>query len=178
MPRPGSLRLRSGTMCPCGETTKRISSSIGRTSRLTAHIRTVADPSVRGPLSRSGSADASMCASSPCHFILLHIAHRDAKADRYACGTRALRRLVFGGLGLRRRLGKIGLGDPAGLDARLHDQGLGVLARNLVGIENARMFGRLAAFLAFGPADQVIGGAAREILDSLDVVLAEFHQHP
>jgi hypothetical protein len=56
--------LISGTTSPEGETTKRISSSIGRTCRVTAHIRIVADFSVRGPLSRSGSAIASMRATS------------------------------------------------------------------------------------------------------------------
>src|SRR5215468_2786784 len=100
-PRPGSLRLRSGTTSPCGEMTKRISSSTGLTSRLTAHIRVVADL-VRGPLSSSPSTMASM---------------------RGAFSCRALSgRLVFGGLGLRRLLGKLFLGDPARLDAGLHDQ--------------------------------------------------------
>src|ERR1700710_1880733 len=53
MPRPGSLRFKSGMTSPEGATTNRISSSIGRTSRLTAHIRIVPDLLVRGPLSRS-----------------------------------------------------------------------------------------------------------------------------
>src|SRR5947199_4586420 len=107
-PRPGSLRLRSGTTSPWGERTKRISSSTGRTSRLTAHIRVFADLSVRGPLSSSGSTMASMRGASP---------------DRSLGG-----RLVFGGFGLRGLLGELFLGDPARLDAGLHDQGLGVLA--------------------------------------------------
>ena len=33
------------------------------------------------------------------------------------------------------------------------------------------------AVLALGPADQVVGGAAGQILDRLDAVLAELHQH-
>src|SRR4029077_8272861 len=49
--------------------------------------------------------------------------------------------------------------------------------RNIVGIENAGILGRFAAFLALGPADQIVGGATGQILDGLDVVLAEFHQH-
>ena len=51
--------------------------------------------------------------------------------------------------------------DFDGSDTRLHHQMLGVFARNLVGVENARVLGRLAAFLALGPADQIVGGAAR-----------------
>src|SRR6478752_6425877 len=155
MPRPGSLRLRSGTMCPWGETTKRISSSIGRTSRLTAHIRTVADLSVRGPWSSSGSVSASIRVTS----------------------SFALSRLIFGRLGLFGGLGEVGLGDPAGLDAGLHDHRFSIVTGDIQAIERARIFGLLAAFLALGPADQIVGGAAGEVLDRLDVVLAEFHQH-
>jgi hypothetical protein len=33
------------------------------------------------------------------------------------------------------------------------------------------------AFLALAPAEQVVGGATGQILDRLDVVLAELHQH-
>src|SRR5580692_847199 len=97
----------SGITSPWGETTKRISSSTGLCSRLTAHIRNVADLPVRGPVSRSGSAMASMGGPSP---IALS------------------GRLVFGDLGLLGRLDQIGLGDPAGLDAGRHDQPLGILA--------------------------------------------------
>src|SRR5262249_11150974 len=155
-PRPGSLRLMSAITSPWGETTKRISSSIGRCSRLTAHIRNVADLSVRGPLSRSGSTMASMRGPSP--FAL-------------NCW------LVFGALDLLGRLGKIGLGDPAGLDAGLHDQRFGILAGNLDAVEEAGVLDRLAAFLAFGPADQIVGGATGEVLDRLDVVLTKLDQH-
>src|SRR5581483_10695130 len=86
-------------------------------------------------------------------------------------------RLVFGGLGLLGRLGEVGLGDPAGLDAGLHDQRLGLLARNLDAIEETGVLHRLTAFLALGPADQVVGGAAGEIFDRLDVILAELDQY-
>src|SRR4051812_8674400 len=153
-PRPGSLRFTSGTTWPTGETTNRISSSTGRTTRVTAHIRCLADLLVGGPLSRStGTVMASMRVTS------------------------SLRWLFFGGVNLLGGFGQIGLADPPGLDARLHDHGFGVLARYLAGIENARMFGRLTALLAFGPADEVVGGAACKIFHRLDVVLAELHQH-
>src|SRR6185437_16785030 len=118
-------------------------------------MRNVADLSVRGPLSSSGSANASMRGTSPS----------------------ALRGLVFGDLGLRGLLGEIGLADPAGLEARLHDHRLGVVAGNLDAVENARVLGRLAAVLALGPANEIVGGAAGEVLDRLDLVLAEPHQH-
>src|SRR5216683_8000528 len=84
----------------------------------------------------------------------------------------ASNRLVFGGLGLVGLLDEIGLGDPAGDDARLHDHVLRLIARGFVGIEDAGMLGRLAAFLALGPADQIVGGATGQILDRLYVVLA------
>src|ERR1700682_132937 len=180
-PRPGSLRFRSGITSPEGATTNRISSSIGRTCRVTAHIRIVADLSVRGPLSRSGSAKASMRVTWLLSFARDGCAKPGSALGSSPragfCGTRALNRLVFGGLGLLGLFGEIGLGDPAGDDARLHDHVLGVVARNFVGVENAGMLGRLAAFLALGPADQIVGGASRQILDRLDLVLAEFHQH-
>src|SRR5262245_39690662 len=150
-PRPGSLRLRSGTTTPSGERTKRISSSTGRTSRLTAHIRIVADLPVRGPLSSSGSTMASMRGASP--------------------GYSLSRRLVFGGRRLRRLPGELFLGDPARLDTRLHDQAFGVLTGNLDTVEEAGVLDRLAAFLALSPADEVVGGAAGEVLDRLDLAL-------
>src|SRR5271169_7177383 len=111
--------------------TNRISSSIGRTSRLTAHIRVVADLSVRGPLSSSGSATASIGAT----------------------WLQSSGRLAFGCRGLLALLVEIGLRDPTGQDARLHDYALGLVARDLDAVENARVLGRLAAFLALGPAD-------------------------
>ena len=78
----------------------------------------------------------------------------------------ALNRLVFGGFGLVGLLDEIGLGDPARNDARLHDHVLRLVARGFVGIEDTGMLGRLAAFLAFGPADQIVGGATGQILRS------------
>ena len=41
MPRPGSLRLTSGTVSPVGPTTKRTSSETGLTSRVSAQVRSV-----------------------------------------------------------------------------------------------------------------------------------------
>src|SRR5207237_10757100 len=70
-------------------------------------------------------------------------------------------RLSFGGvLVLGFRLGNVGFADPAGLDAGLHDHGFGIVARNLEAVENAGVLGLLAAILALGPADQIVGGAA------------------
>src|SRR5882757_9320019 len=91
-PRPGSLRFKSGTTSPWGETTNRISSSIGRTSRLTAHIRMVADLSVRGPLSRSGSAKASMpvrSLQSSAHGLCAETVSDVAEHSHYAVSSSA-----------------------------------------------------------------------------------------
>src|SRR6476620_759751 len=138
IPRPGSLRFRSAITSPEGATTKRISSSIGRTCRVTAHIRIVADLSVRGPLSRSGSTKASMDVTS-----LLSSAHYGcakpvsslgSSPRANSCGTRPSNRLVFGGRGLLGLFGEIGLGDPARDDARLHDHVLSIIARGFIGI--------------------------------------------
>src|SRR5258706_5951444 len=157
---------------PEGETTNRISSSIGRTCRVTAHIRTVADLSVRGPLSRSGSAKASMRMTS-----LLSSARYGRAKPVFIAVEHASNRLVFGGLGLVGLFDEVGLGNPAGDDARLHDHVLRIIARGFVGIEDSGMLGRLAAFLALGPADQIVGGATGQILDGLDIVLTKLHQH-
>src|SRR5712672_2659075 len=105
MPRPGSLRFKSGITSPWGDTTNRISSSIGRTARVTAHIRIVADLSVRGPLSRSGSAKASMRVT-----WLLTSAHCGCVRPVSVAEHGALNRLVFGGLGLLGLFGEIGVG--------------------------------------------------------------------
>ena len=95
-------------------------------------------------------------------------------------GMRLRSRLRLGGGGgcfrSSRRRRQIGLGDPAGLEARLHDHRLGVLARQLEAVENAGLADGLAV-LAFGPAGEIVGGATGEILDRLDAVLAEPHQH-
>src|ERR1700710_1582482 len=104
-PRPGSLRFKSAITSPEGATTKRISSSIGRTARVTAHIRSVPDLLVRGPLSRSaGSARASMRVTS------------------------SLYGLIFSDFGFFGGFREIGFRDPAGDDARLHDHAFGVFA--------------------------------------------------
>src|SRR5262245_63610904 len=66
--------------------------------------------------------------------------------------------------------------DPAGLDARLHDQRLGVVPRQVEAVEDAGIAGGLAV-LALAPAEQVVGSAAREILHRLDIVLAELDEH-
>src|SRR2546426_12317045 len=76
------------------------------------------------------------------------------RKDFRFCGTPALRRLVFGGFSRLGLLGEFGLGDPAGNDASLHDHALGIVARDLVGVENAGVLGWFAAFLALSPADQ------------------------
>ena len=60
--------------------------------------------------------------------------------------------------------------------ASLHDHRLGVLARDFVAVEDAGLALALAV-LALGPADQIVGGAAGEILDRLDAALAELDQH-
>ena len=48
-PRPGRRRFRSGTIAPSGAATNRISSSIGLTSRVSAHSRSVPRLPPRGP---------------------------------------------------------------------------------------------------------------------------------
>src|SRR5262249_55102444 len=153
-PRPGSLRFRSATTSPVGATTNRISSPIGRTSRLTAHIRTVADFPVRGPSSSSGSAKASMRWASPCSWVCGLVQSRLPFCQMCCLGL-----LLFGGLGLGRRLGEFRFADPSGLDPRLHDHRFGLVAGNLDPIENSGMLGLLASVLALGPSDQIVGGA-------------------
>src|SRR5260370_23486059 len=135
---------------PDGETTNRISSSIGRAWRVAAHIRTVPDLWVRGPLSRSGSAKASMVATS-----LLTSARYGRAKPVFVVEEHASNRLVFGGLGLVGLLDEIGLGDPAGDDAPLHVHVLRLVARGFVRIDDAGMLGRFSAFLALRPADQI-----------------------
>src|SRR6516225_8694271 len=113
-----------------------------------SQVLTPTSTSVRGPKSRSGSGLASMRRPSPS----------------------SLRgRRVGGGLSRLAWLGEIGLGDPAGLDPSLHDQLFRIVTGDLDAVERTDMLGRLAAFLALGPADQIVGGAAREVIDRLDV---------
>ena len=67
-PRPGNLFLTSGTASPSGPTTKRISSDIGRTSRLTAHMR------VRSPA--WGPRSSSTAVSGSCVAAIIRSLHR------------------------------------------------------------------------------------------------------
>src|SRR5262249_43687979 len=66
--------------------------------------------------------------------------------------------------------------DPAGLDARLHDQRFGFVARQIESVERARIACRLAV-LAFAPAEKVVGGATPPVFDRFYAVLAPLHQH-
>src|SRR5262249_5987839 len=87
--------------------------------------------------------------------------------------------LRLAGLGwrLRRRWRrKILFLAPARLDAGLHDQSLGLLLAEIEISQDAGVFDGLAV-LALAPADQVVGDAAGQVLDRLEAVLAELHQH-
>src|SRR6478752_8483575 len=160
MPRPGSRCLRSGTTAPSGATTNRIMSATGVTVPVAAQNRSVPGAILRGPRSRSSSCNRSCMRAGPWPLGLC-----------LGCLGRS-----FGGrFGRRRR--EILFLDPAGLDPRLHDQRLGFLARQIEAIEDAGVLDRLAV-LALGPADQVVGGAAGQILDRLDAILAETDHHP
>src|SRR5206468_1106906 len=97
--------------------------SIGRTCRVTAHIRTVADLSVRGPLSRSGSAIASMRAK-----WLLSSACYGRAEPAFTVTEHSLSRLAFGSLGLLVVFCQVGFGDPACDNSRLHDHVLRLVA--------------------------------------------------
>src|SRR5690606_22406931 len=68
------------------------------------------------------------------------------------------------------------LGDPASLEAGFQDHFLGLFARDREVLEGALETLDLA-ILALGPADEIVGGTTGEILDGLDVFLAERHQH-
>src|SRR5690606_24087886 len=72
--------------------------------------------------------------------------------------------------------GEILFGDPAGLEAGLHDHLLGLFAADREVLEGAVEALDLA-IPALGPAHEIVGGAAGEILDRLDVVLAERNEH-
>src|SRR6185437_3240366 len=90
--------------------------------------------------------------------VLLVIGARSSrKADGWFLWARFSSRLFFGGIRLR-RFRKIGFGDPAGDQPRLHDHGLGILARDFDAVEIARVLDGFAV-LALGPADQIVGGA-------------------
>src|SRR6185295_15251243 len=92
--------------------------------------------------------------------------HRDLVAPG---SLRRLGRFGRGFFGCGRRR-EVGLGDPAGLEAGLHDQRFAVLAAQFKAVEEARLVLGLA-ILPLGPAGQVVGRATREILDRLDAVL-------
>src|SRR3954454_18347574 len=160
-PRPGSRRLRSGTGSPAGEMTNRIISATGFTAPVTAQKRSAPGAVRRGPVS-SSSFCASASIVSPSVFSGL-------------CRGRLSFRLNLGGFlggGGRRQILFL---DPAGLDARLHDQCLDVLARQVEAFECSGMLGDLAV-LALGPAGKIVCGTASQLLDCLDAVLAELHE--
>ena len=52
----------------------------------------------------------------------------------------------------------------------------GLLARHVEAVQHAGLPDHLTV-LALAPADQIVGRASRKILDGLDVVLSELHQH-
>src|SRR3990167_8894477 len=142
-PRPGRRRRKSGTTCPSGATTKRISASTGAAARVTMQVRSVS-------------------CWRPGKFLF------SFASDRSALGLGG-RRFLFGRM-------EILLRDPADLDAAGHDHRLGIGARQIEAVEGARM-ARGLAFLALDPADELVGDRAGEILDRLDVGLAEGDQH-
>src|SRR6476660_8997040 len=116
MPRPGNLRLTSGTASPAGPTTKRTNSEIGLTSRVNAQVRAVAAATLVAPRSRSPScAIASIGGPTP------------------------------SGLGLCRlcshffswSLSELGLRNQAGRHAGLHDHRLGFLFNDAQTTEKA-----------------------------------------
>src|SRR5499427_9741628 len=77
-----------------------------------------------------------------------------------------LGRLLGGRFGLRGSRefgGELGLGDPPGLDAGVHDQELAFLARQLEAVEKSGVASGFAV-LAVGPARQIVGGTTGKIL--------------
>src|SRR6187431_808879 len=98
MPRPGNLRLTSGTASPAGPTTKRTNSEIGLTSRVNAQVRSVAAATLVAPRSSSPScAIASIVGLTPSGLRLCRL------------------------FGLSGRRSELGFRDPASLQAGLHD---------------------------------------------------------
>ena len=126
-------------------TTKRIS-CVDRLHLARDDAKPLACPAFCGPLSSSAIVERARA----CVHLTL------ARFRGFFAG-------FFGG-GLRRQ---IGFGDPAGLQARLHDDRFGFLARHFEAVEKAGLALGLAV-LAFGPADEIVGGAAGQILDGLD----------
>src|ERR1700722_10530599 len=66
--------------------------------------------------------------------------------------------------------------DPARHNARAHDNRLGLLARQIKPVKEARMLLGLA-LAALSPTNKIVGGATGKVLDRLDLVLAELDQH-
>src|SRR4029077_17923408 len=72
--------------------------------------------------------------------------------------------------------GRLSLGlDPADGHSRRHDHRLGLLTRDVEAVERPGV-ARGLPVLAFRPAGKVVRGAAGEVLDRLDAILAEFDQ--
>src|SRR5215475_7296385 len=113
-PRPGNRRLRSGTTAPSGPTTKRMSSPIGRTSRVAMHNRSLAAAAACG--SRSVTVSVGELCMCRVHLGRLLGVRLDLLGS-----------CVFGS--------ELCLRDPAGSDARLHDDHFAFLACQLEAIE-------------------------------------------
>mgnify|MGYP006167608651 CR=1 FL=1 len=66
---------------------------------------------------------------------------------------------------------------PAGRNARLEDEQLGVVTRHLGLLEQARHEFGLAVRTRLFPADEIVRHEAGEVFEVLDAVLAELHGH-
>ncbi len=77
---------------------------------------------------------------------------------------------------VRFRFGQIFLRQNSGLQPGIEDHLFGFLARQFETGQRPVVADRFA-ILAFGPSDQVIGCAVCQILDRLDIVLAERNEH-
>src|SRR5690606_23138729 len=71
---------------------------------------------------------------------------------------------------------KVVLGDPAGLQAGLQDHLLGFLTGDREVLEGALETLDFTV-LAFDPADEIVTGATGKVLDGLDLLLTQRHQH-
>src|SRR5882672_4024944 len=162
IPRPGRRLFRSGTTEPSGATTNRIMSATGVTSPVAAQSRSLPGAIRRGPRSSPSSSPSSCgCVCMP------RCVHSLCFSLRLAC--------LSGSFGSWRRRQILFL-DPAGLDAGLHDQGLGLFLAEIEVAENAGVLHGLAV-LTLAPADQVVSDTASQILDRLDAILAHRHEH-
>src|SRR5262245_8322082 len=164
-PRPGNRSLRSGTTVPSGARTKRISASRCRQARVKAHVRPCASAS-----SRLSVRSAASCRN----YGLL----ATSSVARAASGFLGRGLAIAGGalLTLGRRRRKIGFGDPSRLDAGREDHVLDLVLAETEFVENALVADGLFV-LALAPAGEVVGGAIGQVLDRLDVVLAERDEH-